>query len=99
MQDIPTTAIGVLHAELRFSVCHSLKEKRSIIRPVIRLLQDQFKLAVAEVADQDIWRSAILAIAAISADRLVVEQTLQSALHYLEGRPDFEVIDCRVEIF
>ena len=98
MRDTPTTVIGVMHAELRLAVCGSLKEKRSVLRPCIHTLQDEYKLAVAEVGDQDIWRSAILAVAAISGDKVFVERALQNAQRYLETRPDFEVIDLQVEI-
>lgn len=98
MQDIPTTIIGIMHVEFHIPMCNSLKEKRSVIRPIIHYLQDQFKLAAAEVADQDIWRSAILAMATVSSDKNVVEQVLNSARRYLEARPDIEVVDLSLEI-
>lgn len=97
INDLPTTVIGVMHAALRIPLCNSLKEKRSILKPCLHYLQDHFKLAAAEVGDQDIWRSSVLAAVAVSSDKIFVEQVLQQACKYLEGRPDFEVVDLQVE--
>ena len=98
MNDPPTTVVGLMHVALRIALCNSLKEKRSALKPCIHYLQDHFKLAVAEVGDQDIWRSAVLAVVAVSGDKRVVEQMLRQAQNYLEGHPNVEVVDLDVEI-
>ena len=98
MHDLPTTVVGLMHVSLHVPLCGSLKEKRSVVRPCIQHLQRHFSLAVAEVADQDVWRSAVLAVAAVSGDRSCVEQALRQAQHYLERHRDLDVVDINVEL-
>jgi hypothetical protein len=87
-----------MHVALHIPLCNSLKEKRSALKPCIHYLQDHFKLAVAEVGDHDIWRSAVLAAVAVSRDKVFIEQALGQAQKYLEGRPDVQVVDLKIEI-
>jgi uncharacterized protein len=98
MHHPPSTIIGVLHVAIRLPVCHSLKEKRAIVKPVLEHLRRHFNLAVAEVDDQDIWRSAVLSIATISNDKNVVESTLRQATDYFDDRPDLEIVGHKFEI-
>jgi len=98
MHDPLTTVIGLLHVVLHIPMCNSLKEKRSILRPCIQALRTKLNVAVAETGDQDIWRSAILAISTVSGDKTMVERTLDAALDLLDRRPDLEVVDSEVEM-
>ncbi|MFW5870493.1 MAG: DUF503 domain-containing protein [Candidatus Sumerlaeota bacterium] len=98
MHHPPSTVIGVLHVAVRLPVCNSLKEKRAIVKPVIEHLRRHFNLAVAEVDDQDIWRSAVLSIATISADKNVVESTLRQATDYFDSRHELEIVGHQFEI-
>jgi uncharacterized protein len=98
MHDLPTTILGVMHVELRIPLCNSLKEKRSVLKPCIHFLRKQWNLAVAEVGDQDVWRSAILAVATVSNDRNLVENTLREARDYFYSRNGIEVLDAQTEI-
>ena len=98
MHDAPTTIVGLMHAELRLPACNSLKDKRSVLRPCLHRLRNDLNLAVAEVGDQDVWRSAILAVVAVSADKTLVENLLREALDILDARHDLEVADAQVQI-
>ena len=98
MHDPPTTVIGLLHVELHIPLCDSLKQKRSVLRPCIQTLRTKLNVAVAETGDQDIWRSAILAVATVSGDKTMVEQTLDKALGLIGRRPNLEVVDSEVEM-
>ena len=98
MRDLPTTVIGVLHVALRIPLCRSLKEKRGVIKPRLQFLRSKHNLAVAEVGDQDVWRSAILAIATLSSDKNIVESAVAQVLAHFDGRPDLEVVDHSIEI-
>jgi uncharacterized protein len=98
MHDLPTTIVGLLHVALRIPVCNSLKEKRSVVKPCIHHLRRELNLAVAEIGDQDVWRSAVLAMTTVSNDKTVVESTLREAREYLDRRHDLEVVDVNAEI-
>jgi uncharacterized protein YlxP (DUF503 family) len=98
MLEPPTTIVGLMHVALRLPLCRSLKEKRSAIKPCIHYLRRQMNLAVSETGNQDLRRSAVLALVTVSGDKDLVEQTLAHAERYLCSRPDLEVVEAQIEI-
>ena len=98
MHDTPTTIVGLLHVHVHIPLSNSLKDKRSVLRSCTNHLQREWNLSVAEVGDQDIWRSAILAMAVVSNNKLVVEQQLCQAREYLANRHDLEFVASQLEI-
>lgn len=79
--------------DLQLPGCHSLKEKRSIIRPLISALRQRCNVSVAETAHQDLWQRAEIACAAIGSDRRVVEETLRTADRIVEEGGGVRIID------
>ncbi|MCA9826545.1 MAG: DUF503 domain-containing protein [Dehalococcoidia bacterium] len=75
--------IGLLH--LSFDVpAESLKEKRSIIRPLVERTRARFNASVAEVGANDDAGSAILAVAVVSNDARHADSQLQAILAAIE---------------
>jgi uncharacterized protein YlxP (DUF503 family) len=62
-------AIGVLTLELRIEHAHSLKEKRHVIKSLKDRLRHKFNVSVAEIDDQDLHNSAVIAAATVSSSR------------------------------
>lgn len=79
--------------ELHLEGCHSLKEKRSVLKPVTSALRKMFNLSVAEIGQQDHWQRAEIACAAVGSDRTVVEETLRAADRLIEEADGVRVID------
>lgn len=79
--------------ELHLPGCHSLKEKRSVIRPLTSALRQRCNVSVAETAHQDAWQRAEIACAAIGSDRRVVEETLRTADRIVEAADGVRIID------
>lgn len=71
--------VGVSRWELHLEGCHSLKEKRSRLKPLQSRLRRELNLSVAETGLQDVWQRAELACAGLGSDRAVVDQLLRSA--------------------
>ena len=63
-QSIEPVAVGILHLELGLLSPRSLKEKRSIIKP----LQTEHHLLVAELEHQEIHQLSGLEVAMVSND-------------------------------
>ena len=61
--------IASLRVRLFIPHANSLKDKRSVVKKTISRLRSQFNCAVAEVGDNDVWRSAILAIVTVYANK------------------------------
>lgn len=60
--------VAILKIVLSIPQANSLKDKRRVIKSVKDRLRNGFNVSVAEIGDQDIWRSAKLGVAVISED-------------------------------
>ncbi|MGD0439809.1 MAG: DUF503 domain-containing protein [Acidimicrobiales bacterium] len=84
--------IGALVVELHFPACHSLKEKRAVLRPVIDGARSRFAVAVAEADYQDLHQRAVLEVAAAAASERVIVETLDAVERFIWSRPGLEVV-------
>lgn len=71
--------VAVQTWELHLEGCHSLKDKRSVIKPLTSALRKTLNVSVAETGHQDAWQRAEIACAAVGSARSVVEETLRAA--------------------
>jgi uncharacterized protein len=84
---------------LRIPLSTSLKDKRQVVRSLLARLRNQFEIAAAEVAEQDIRNLAVLGLAAVSADAGHAHDVLERAIGYIEqSRPDAEITDVQRDI-
>jgi uncharacterized protein len=85
--------VGVQMWELHLPGCHSLKEKRGVLKPLTAALRQQLNVSVAETGHQDLWQRAEIACAAVGSARPVVEQLLRSADRLVEERDGVRIVD------
>jgi uncharacterized protein YlxP (DUF503 family) len=83
--------VASLTLELRLPDCHSLKDKRSVLRPIIDGSRRRFALAVAEVDHQDAWQRATVGMAAVSASARHAQDVLDAAERFVWSFPEVEV--------
>lgn len=55
--------IGVCTIELHLPGIGSLKQKRSILKPLLARLHNTFNISAAEIERKDSWQSTITAVA------------------------------------
>lgn len=79
--------------DLELPGCASLKDKRSVLRPLVAALRAQCNVSVAETGHQDRWQRAEIACVAVGGDRAVVQQVLQSADRLVERADGVRIID------
>jgi uncharacterized protein YlxP (DUF503 family) len=70
--------VGVLTLELRIEHAHSLKDKRQVVKSLKDRLRHKFNVSVAEIDDQDLHNSAVIAAAAVSSSRDFAEKVLRA---------------------
>jgi uncharacterized protein YlxP (DUF503 family) len=87
--------IGWLEFDLLLGDVHSLKQKRSAVRPVIAELQRRFAVSAAETGAQDLHRRATIGMAVVSADRGHVVDVLDAAERLVAARPELELLSAR----
>jgi uncharacterized protein len=90
-------AIGVLTLELRLEHCHSLKDKRHWVRGVKDRLRHAHNVSVSEVADHDLWQSAVICAVTVSPSRQRAAQVLQAAEHTAAGFLGPNLVSATVE--
>jgi uncharacterized protein len=87
--------MGALEFDLLLGDVHSLKEKRSLIRPLIAEVRKRFELSVAEVDHLDLHRRASIGVAAVSPDRAHLVEVLDAVEQLVSYRPEVELLSVR----
>ncbi|MGO4444888.1 DUF503 domain-containing protein [Mycobacterium sp. 2YAF39] len=87
--------IGWLEFDLLLGDVHSLKEKRSVVRPVVAELQRRFAVSAAETGSQELHRRAGVGMAVVSADRAHLVEVLDAAERLVASRPEMESLSVR----
>lgn len=87
--------IGWIEFDLLLGDVHSLKGKRSLIRPLIADLARTFSVAVAEVEHHDLHRRAAIGASTVAADARHVTDVLDAIERFVANRPEFELLAAR----
>jgi uncharacterized protein YlxP (DUF503 family) len=76
----------------------TLKEKRGIVKSILGRARNNFNVAAAEVDDQDIPGSALLAFVTVAEGRQQARRILeQLEERVVEERPDVELVAVEIE--
>ncbi|WP_405998169.1 DUF503 domain-containing protein [Streptomyces sp. NBC_00829] len=87
--------VGTLSFDLLLGDVRSLKEKRSVIRPIVAELQRKYAVSAAEVGDQDLHRRAAIGLAAVSGDTGHLADVLDRCERLVAARPEVELLSVR----
>jgi hypothetical protein len=91
--------IGACRLRLYLPGVVSLKEKRSVLKPLQNQLRRKFEVAVAETDHQDVWQSSEIAIVAVATETGHIYAVLEKAVHWIEDNYfQVEVMDWDVEL-
>ena len=91
--------IGVCTIDLHVPESGSLKTKRQSLRSLKDRIRNKFNVSVAEIADNDLWQKASLAVAAVSNDKAHLNQTMDHVLNLVRAVPELSLLDYQIEIF
>jgi uncharacterized protein len=89
--------IGIRTWDLHLEGCLSLKDKRSVIKPLTGALRRNLNVSVAETGHQDLWQRAQIACAAVGSARRVVEETLRAADRMIEEADGVRILETVTE--
>lgn len=90
--------IGWLEFDVLLGDVRSLKQKRSMVRPIVAELQRRFSVSAAETGSMDLHRRAGIGIAMVAADRAHVVEVLDAAERMVAGRPEIELLSVRRDL-
>ena len=90
--------IGGLEFDILLGEVRSLKEKRSVVRPIVAELQRRFAVSAAETGWLDLHRRAGVGVAAVAADRAHLVDVLDAAERLVAARPEIELLSARRDL-
>ena len=90
---------GSLALDLLLGDVHSLKEKRSVVRPVVAELKRKFDVSAAEAGHLDLHRRALVGVAVVAADAGHVRDVLDACERLVAQRPELEVLSARQRLY
>ena len=90
--------IGWIEFDILLGDVHSLKEKRSVVRPIIAELQRRFSVSAAETGSLDLHRRAGIGVALVAADSGHVITVLDAAERLVAERPEIQLLSARRDL-
>ena len=88
-----------LTLDLLLGDVHSLKEKRSVVRPIVAELRRRFAVAAAEAGHLDLHRRALIGVAVVAPDRAHCREVLDACERLVSDRPEVELLSARQRYF
>ena len=91
--------IGIGRLDLRLSESRTLKDRRQVARSLTSRIRNQFNVAVAGDADEQLWQRLSLVICCISNDVGHAHEIMSKVVSFVEvSRPDLELLNLETEI-
>jgi uncharacterized protein len=87
--------VGVIVWELEVFGCHSLKDKRRVVKSLKDRLQARFKVSAAETNHQELWQRAELAACVVAGEHHHAAEVLDSMDRLVSGDMRARVISAR----
>jgi uncharacterized protein YlxP (DUF503 family) len=87
--------VGTLSFDLLLGDVRSLKEKRSVVRPIVAELQRKYAVSAAEVEHLDLHRRAGIGLAVVAGDTGHITDVLDQCERLVAGRPEVELLSVR----
>lgn len=91
--------IGWIEFDILLGDVHSLKGKRSVVRPLIAELRRRFSISVAETGDLDLHRRSGIGLAVVAADGRHVVDVLDEVERFVAARPEIELLSARRRVW
>ena len=87
--------VGSLELDVLLGDVRSLKQKRSLVRPVVAELKRRLEVSAAEVGHHDLHRRAVIGVAVVAADTAHCTEVLDDAERLVAGHPALELLSAR----
>jgi uncharacterized protein YlxP (DUF503 family) len=91
--------VGSLSLDVLLGDVRSLKQKRSLVRPVVAELRRRFDVACAETGHLGLHRRAELGVAVVASDAGHCIEVLDACERLVAGRPELELLSARRRVW
>jgi uncharacterized protein YlxP (DUF503 family) len=89
---------GSLALDLLLGDVHSLKEKRSVVKPIVAELQRRFSVSAAEAGHLDLHRRALVGVAVVGADARHCIEVLDACERLVASRPEIDLLSAHQQL-
>jgi len=90
--------IGVGKIGFRLALCHSLKDKRKIMKSILARTRNAFNLTIAEVGCNDMHHRAEIGFALVGNDSRLLNSKIDKVFEFIENLHLAEIIETDMEI-
>ena len=90
--------IIIIKITLRASWVHSLKEKRIVVKSLVKKLQNKFNISVSEVENQNIHKTIVIGISGVCISNKQADSTIENIINFVYENTDAEIININTTI-
>jgi len=91
--------VGALTLDVLLGDVRSLKQKRSVVRPLVAEVHRRFPgVAVGETGHLDLHRRAEIGVAVVSSTATNAREVLEACERFVAGRPEIELLAARQQL-
>ena len=91
--------VGSLSLDVLLGDVHSLKQKRSLVRPIVAELRRRFEVSAGETGDQDLHRRCQIGVALVASDRTHCREVLAACERLVAERPELDLLSARLRVW
>ena len=90
--------VGLLTLDIFFPDVHSLKGKRSLLRPLLERLRRDWNVSATEIDHLSVWQRTTVAVASVNTEAGAARNSLDSILRHVEQQHSFNLIDHSIQL-
>jgi len=90
--------VGALSLDVLLGDVHSLKQKRSVVRPIVAELRRKYDVSAAEAGHLDLHRRALIGVAVVGADARHCVDVLDACERLVADRPEIELLSAHQQL-
>ena len=91
--------IGSCQLDIHIPASHSLKDKRQVIKHILKLVRNQYNVSISEIGNTELWQRAQIGFVCVANDKVFVNSVLQKVRQFIENQPEVRILDEIMEIF
>ena len=90
--------VGSMSLDVLLGDVRSLKQKRSLVRPLVAELRRKYDVSAAEAGHLDLHRRALVGVAVVAADRAHCVDVLDACERLAAARPEMDLLSARRQV-
>jgi hypothetical protein len=90
--------VGVGIIDIYIFNSRSLKEKRGVLRRVMKRTQNRFNISIAEIGNNDNWKRGRVGFSVVGNDTGYINSKMDNILKFIDNLELAELVSSKVEI-